>query len=323
MFGGPRVWWIAELLAALAAMALVGGDSASVALIAVYMVPAITGYLGSRGQSLTILAVCLVFLAVHAVYDLVAGVHTGWYLSAIGIVVAWAVGRGLQRQQVTVTALRAAQSELADRAAADERQRIAREVHDLVGHSLSVTLLHLTGARMALDVDTEAARRGLLEAERLGRETMTEIRRTVGLLAAGDGQAPRPLPLATDIPELVGQFRSGGLEVSCETEGQLGSLAAPTGLAAYRIVQESLSNAAKHAPSAHTTVVVRATLDRLHVCVSSYPAPVLPHGEQGRGIAGMTERAELLGGALFAGPREGGWLVEAVLPVDESASVAP
>lgn len=312
--GPGRVWWIAQLLAAVAAMALVGDNSASVALIAVFALPGLAGYLGSRIQSIVVLVPCLAFLGAHAVHDLVHDDSTGWYLAAVGTFASWAVGRLVQRQEATVAALRGAQSKLAHRAAAEERQRIARDVHDLVGHSLSVTLLHLTGARMALDVDREAARRALLEAERLGRETMTEIRQTVGLLSAGDGESPKPLPLATDVVALVDQFCRGGLDVLCESRGDLGALSASVGVAAYRIVQESLSNVAKHAPGAHTIVRVDVADGRLHVCVASRPAPVEMLGEPGQGIVGMTERAELLGGALFAGQRDGGWLVDAVIP---------
>jgi signal transduction histidine kinase len=319
LFGPGRWWWIPLLLAELAAMALVGDDSASVALVAVYTLPGLAGYLGSRAQSIVVLVPCLAFLGVHAVHDVVHHNSTGWYLSAAGTLISWAIGRVVQRQEATVATLRGAQSELAQRAAAEERQRIARDVHDLVGHSLSVTLLHLTGARMALDVDREAARRALVEAERLGREAMTEIRQTMGLLSAGDGESPRPLPLATDIAELVEQFHRGGLDVSCESTGDLATLPAPAGVAAYRIVQESLSNVAKHAPGAHTVVSVDAGGGRLHLCVMSHPAPGEPPGDPGRGIVGMTERAELLGGALFAGPRNGGWLVEAVLPAGHPA----
>jgi signal transduction histidine kinase len=320
LFGPGRVWWIALLLAVAAAMALVGDNSASVALIAVFGLPGLAGYLGSRAQSVVVLVPCLAFLGLHAAHDLVHHDSTGWYLSAAGTLVSWAVGRVVQRQEATVAALQGAQSELAHRAAAEERQRIARDVHDLVGHSLSVTLLHLTGARMALDVDPEAARRALVEAERLGRETMTEIRQTVGLLSVRDGESPRPLPLATDIAALVEQFRRGGLHISCESRGDLGATSAPVGVAAYRIVQESLSNVAKHAPGAHTMVSVDAAGGRLHLSVNSRPAPAEPPGEPGRGIVGMTERAELLGGALFAGQRDGGWLVEAVLPAGHPAA---
>jgi signal transduction histidine kinase len=319
LFGPGRVWWIPLLLAVLAATVLVGDDSASVALIALFALPGLAGYLGSRAQSVVVLVPCLAFLGGHAVHDVVHHDSTGWYLSAAGTLISWAVGRLVQRQEATVAALRGAQSELAQRAAAEERQRIARDVHDLVGHSLSVTLLHLTAARMALDVDREAARRALVEAERLGREAMAEIRQTVGLLSAGDGESPKPLPLATDIAGLVEQFHRGGLDVSYESTGDLGALSAPAGIAAYRIVQESLSNVAKHAPGAHTIVSVDAGGGRLHLCVTSRPAPVEPPGDPGRGIVGMTERAELLGGALFAGQRDGGWLVEAVLPAGHPA----
>jgi signal transduction histidine kinase len=314
LFGPDRMWWIAQLVAVLAALVLVGGNNASLALVALLMFPGLTAYLGSRVQSIIVLVPCLAFLLLHALHDVLNNVHSGWYLTAGGTLIAWGVGRAVQRQEATVAALRGAQSELAQRAAAVERQRIARDVHDLVGHSLSVTLLHLTGARMALDEDPDAARRALLEAERLGRETMTEIRHTVGLLSAGGGESPRPLPLATDIGTLVEQFRRGGLDISCESTGDLAALSAPASVAAYRIAQESLSNVAKHAPGAHTAVSIDAVGGRLHLCVSSRPVPAAPPGEPGRGIVGMTERAELLGGALFAGRRDGGWLVEAVLP---------
>src|SRR5436853_615896 len=125
----------------------------------------------------------------------VAGLYSGAFAYVLGIGIAWAWGYAVRQQYHLIVELKAAQAGLAERAAADERQRIAREIHDVVAHSLAVTMLHLTGARLALQHDPAEAAEALAEAERLGRQSLADIRRTVGLLADGGraGAAP-PMP---------------------------------------------------------------------------------------------------------------------------------
>ncbi len=203
-----------------------------------------------------------------------------------------------------------------DKALLAERQRIAREVHDVVGHSLSITLLHLTGARHALqqDRDVDEAIEALTEAEQVGRAAMADIRRTVGLLAdSPSGSAP--LPGVEDIATLVERTRSAGLAVRYTQEGDLGRVGASEGLGLYRIVQESLVNVVKHAPGATAEVRLNAGRSGLDLVVSNtLPATVRRAAEDGSGLAGMAVRAAQLGADLSAGPSGRQWIVRVTVP---------
>jgi signal transduction histidine kinase len=231
----------------------------------------------------------------------------------VGTAFAWFAGYEVRSQQKLMHALVDAQIKLADQAVAAERQHIAREVHDLVAHTLSVTMLHLTGARMALqDADVTEATAALTEAERAGREAVREMRRAVGLL--GTPPAGRALPKAADVPELITSYQNAGLRVAFDIQGDLGAISDDAGLALYRITQESLSNAAKHAPSGHTLVAieVRSTDVTLMVRNDVHALSGVPRG--GRGLPGMAERAAQLGGSFSAGHVGEAWDVRAVLP---------
>jgi signal transduction histidine kinase len=156
----------------------------------------------------------------------------------------------------------------------------------------------------------------LAEAERLGRQTLSEIRQTVGLLGRnGSGEPAAPLPGLSDVPSLVEQFRSAGAPVELSVDGELADLSATSGLAVYRILQEALTNAAKHAPGALVTVRLIVEPDRLGLTVHS--AGAAGHGS-GLGLSSMRARAELLGGRCAAGPGDTGWTVRAELPLDTS-----
>ena len=229
-------------------------------------------------------------------------VHTpALYLSMIGI--GWLIGYLMRIQQQLLVQQRQAQEKLAEHAAADERRRIAREVHDVIAHSLSVTLLHVTGARRELqqDRDVDEAVSALEDAERLGRQAMADIRRTVGLLDGG-GTKTAPEPGVGDLAELVDDFVRAGLSVALQTSGRQDRISPTAGLALYRIAQESLANIAKHAPSADSemTLAVTASVAALTV-TSRVPVPVGAPGAEGRGMRGMRQRVELLGGAIQAG----------------------
>ena len=241
----------------------------------------------------------------------------GWAAWIAGASMAL-VGGLLIRHQVTLLAeLHAAQAELADRARTEERNRIARELHDVIAHSLTVSLLHVASARMAVQFDPAGAVRALQEAERLGRESLDEVRATVGLLRVEEddarataGVAP-PLPGAADLPDLVRRFRSAGAEVDLHADGDLTAPPATTGLTLYRIVQEAVTNAVKHAPGAPVSVAVTVTGSAVELTVDSAGPP---GSGSGSGLLNMRERAQSLGGSLTAGPGGRGWLVRASLP---------
>jgi signal transduction histidine kinase len=240
------------------------------------------------------------------------------YVWVLGIVAAWAGGAASAKQQRLIDELRAAEAELATRAAAEERRRIAREIHDVVAHTLAVTMLQLTGARMVLRRDPDDAELALRRAEQLGRESLAEIRRTVGLLDDGAGTAVPALPAAADIPELVREFSDAGLHVELNASGDARSLNPNAGLALYRIVQESLANVSKHAVGAHACVDLRIDDDRVRLRIwnALTTAATPPADCNGHGIAGMAERAMLLGGTLRAGPGVDGWTVDVDLPLE-------
>lgn len=218
-----------------------------------------------------------------------------------------------RRQRLLVVQLAEAQAGLADRARVEERNRIAAEMHDVIGHALTVSLLHVSSARLALDDDPQEARASLAEAERLGQQSLAEVRAAVGMMRDHEGGSVAPMPGAGDVPELVESFRRVGMTVELAVDGDLGGLGPARGLAVYRIVQESLTNVARHGSGAPATVRIETGGDRLTVRVASSGTPA-PTPAEGSGLLGMRERAETLGGRLVAGPSRGGWQVEAVLP---------
>ncbi|MFE7798155.1 sensor histidine kinase [Nocardia sp. NPDC057440] len=235
----------------------------------------------------------------------------------LGIALGWLVGVMMQHQRRFLYQEREFQDIRAARAADEERRRIAREVHDVIAHSLSITLLHLTAARHALqtDRDVDDAVEALVDAERLGRQAMADIRRTIGLLdVAPSKQAPEPG--VEDIEDLVGDFVRAGLDVRYTGAADLGPVSAAVGLALYRIGQESLANVVKHAPGASTTVELAVDAAAVTLVVNNtLPGGVPPNRGHGMGLSGMAQRAELLGGRITAGPFDDGWSVRAQFPL--------
>jgi signal transduction histidine kinase len=239
----------------------------------------------------------------------------GWQFWAMGALVTSVCGAVLYRQRTLTEQLLEARQQLADQEVAGERRRIAREVHDLVGHSLSVVMLHVIGARHLLRRDVDEAERALIEAERAGRGSLAEIRRTVGLLRDADGFGTSPIPGVDDLDELVGQYRRGGLDVDLTVRGATTAIDSVTGLTLYRVTQESLANVAKHAPDGRATVDIHIGSDRATVQVAnSVRERTSASHSGGVGIVGMQERAQAIGGDLVAGPTDSGWLVTAWLP---------
>ncbi len=212
---------------------------------------------------------------------------------------------------------------LARVAVVEERARIAREMHDVVAHSLSVVILQADGAAYMLDTDPQRAAKALAAISRTGREALTEMRRLLGVLRTNDDAGSQhqvelgPQPGLARIDELVEQIRDAGLQVRLEVTGDPAWVPASVGLSAYRIVQEALTNAVKHG-GPDTTAVVRLDYqyERLLIEVTDdgRGAAALSDG-RGHGVIGMRERVSAVGGRLVAGPRPGGgFAVSAYLP---------
>jgi signal transduction histidine kinase len=235
----------------------------------------------------------------------------------------WLIGYLMRTQRLLLAQQIRAQQALAEHAAADERRRIAREIHDVIAHSLSVTLLHVTGARRALqqDRDVDDAVEALEQAERLGRQAMADIRRTVGLLDSGPKKTARvtPEPGIDDIGVLVEDFERAGLAVTLRIDGSTRRVSAAVGLALYRITQESLANIAKHAPDSKSTVALSISVTSARLAVNNrLPAAVAAtQSPEGRGLRGMRQRVELLGGVIDVGPTHDGWSVCAEVPLQD------
>jgi signal transduction histidine kinase len=244
---------------------------------------------------------------------------------AVVMELAWYVGHRLRLRSERAAQLLGEQAAEARRIVTEERTRIARELHDVVAHRVSLMTVQAGAAKAVAAQDPEGARQAMGAVEEAGRQALDELRHLLGVLRPGadlDGLGPQP-GLA-DLPRLVEQIRGAGVDVSLATDGVSAELPARVDLFAYRIVQEALTNVLKHAgPGAHTQV--RLSTNRsgivIEVLDDGQGSIVMPGsapaqgGASGHGIVGMRERALLLGGTLDAGPRRGGgFQVVACLP---------
>jgi len=240
----------------------------------------------------------------------------------------WLVGFVLRDRVVRADAaeeraVRLEQEREADalRAVAEERTRIARELHDIVGHSVSVMTVQTSGVRRLLRPEQEQEREALLAVERTGREALAEMRRVVGALRdPEEGPALAPRPSLSRVDKLVAQARETGLPVNLKIEGEPVPLPPGVDLTAYRLVQEGLTNTIKHAAAHHADVRVRYDGDHveIEVCDDGQGADGADSASSrgGHGLEGMAERVSIYGGELEAGPRaEGGFRLRARLPV--------
>ncbi|MEU7059153.1 sensor histidine kinase [Streptomyces sp. NPDC046197] len=211
---------------------------------------------------------------------------------------------------------RAERAQAARRRADEERLRIARELHDVLAHSISVINVQAGVGLALLDTDPEQARTALTTIKAASKEALGEVRQVLATLRT-PGDAPRaPAPGLDRLPELVQQAASAGLTV--DVEGDSPSLPPGTDLAAFRIVQEALTNVVRHSGSRHARVHLEHGGDALRLRIDDDgPATCAEAGGTGHGLAGMRERAAALGGTIDAGPRpDGGWRVHAVLPLN-------
>jgi signal transduction histidine kinase len=238
----------------------------------------------------------------------------------MGIAFPWAMSRVVVRQERLSEQLEDTQRQLAQQALVAERREIARDVHDFVGHGLAAVMLQVTSARHVLRRDPAAAEDALRSAEEVGRRSMQELRRTVTSLRSDtDTGVEPPLPSLAEIPALVDQARAGGLAVELRMRGDLSSIPPGVEVAVYRIAQEALANAARHAPRARTSLGLELSNGRVEI-VAETKGPIVTSSPSERqrpkyGLVGMQERAAALGGDFAAGPIPDGWLVSCHLPV--------
>jgi signal transduction histidine kinase len=248
-------------------------------------------------------------------------------------VVAWVLGDQRRTQGLLAQQLRRHAERLErDRehrvrlAAADERARIARDLHDVVAHSVSVMVLHTVAARRTLGRDPARAEQALAQVETTGRQSLTELRQLLGVLREpGQSAEFAPQPRLAYLDELVASFREAGLPVTVEVDGEHRPLEAVVDMCAYRIVQEAMTNALKHAGAGSVRVRLAYRPDELGIeVVDDGRGPAdggNPGAEAGHGLAGMRERAALVGGRLRIGPGPAGagFRVDAALPVERTS----
>jgi signal transduction histidine kinase len=257
------------------------------------------------------------------------GAHA-WLTSSVWLspwVIAWLLGALVRSQLQNAEQRRLAREHEANRAVADERNRIARELHDVIGHSVSVMTVQASAVRRRLTPEQADERQALETVEAAGREALAEMRRMVGVLRdagpatgpGGDGPTGRePPPGLGQLDRLVAKFRAAGLPVDLTVTGQQQPLAPGLDLTAYRLVQEGLTNTLRHAVSpgrAHVSIAYERDCVELAVRDDGRPVPV---AEAGHGLVGMRERVAVYGGRLVAQPRrEGGFELVASLPLEQ------
>jgi signal transduction histidine kinase len=240
-------------------------------------------------------------------------------------VIAWLVGSLVRATSNASEQRRLAREQRASRAVSDERNRIARELHDVIGHSVSVMTVQASAVRRRLGPDQTVERAALETVESVGREALQEMRRMVGVLRQSGDQTDREPPPGLDqLDALLEKFRAAGLPVELEERGPRTPLVAGLDLTAYRLIQEGLTNSLRHA-EAPTSVVVSVECDEGEVRIS-----VRDDGrprrrasdEPAHGLLGMQERVSVYGGRLRAGPRPGGGFeLTATLPAQARAAV--
>jgi signal transduction histidine kinase len=249
------------------------------------------------------------------------GVRPAVWLS---LAVAWLIGRELRRRRGELALLRERANRLeaereaqARSAVAEERTRIARELHDVVAHSVSVIVVQAQAGTRLLE-DPQQARSAFRSIETTGREALVELRRLLGILRTADAQtAVGPQPGLASLDSLLEQVREAGLAVTVSVEGDPQPLPPGIDLSAYRIVQEALTNTLKHAGPAKARILLRYAAGALELEVVDDGSGPGPGGNgSGHGLVGMRERAALYGGELEAGEGpQGGYAVRARLPL--------
>jgi signal transduction histidine kinase len=296
--------------------------------VALYTVAALTP---RRVSLAAVLVTIIVVLLAAPAEEEAAGNALAVVLIVGGV---WLLGdsarsRRLSAEQLAAQneALRTARLELADQAVGQERLRIARELHDVVAHHMSAIVVQSALAQDRLESDPAAAKRALAQVEDVSRNALREMRQILGVMRqAGDDQgALAPSPSIGDLEQLCERAREAGLSVRAAVSGNAPPLPPAVELAAYRVVQEALTNVVKHAPGAHVDVRLDYTPRDLRIEVSDDGASNEQESTRaptggGQGLIGMRERVSLLHGSFEAGPRAGGgFRVTATLPLERAS----
>ena len=243
---------------------------------------------------------------------------------ALGVILMfaiWYAGRRVRFRGERLAELEERRREEALRTVVEERTRIARELHDVVAHRVSLMTVQAGAARTIATDDPEKAAEAMGAVERAGREVLGELRHLLGVLRPDAEGDLFPQPGLIDIPHLVDEFNEAGLEVTLSAHGGELELPVRMELAVYRIVQEALTNALRHAgPDARAMVRLETNGEGVRIEVTDDGIGASPGVNGGHGIVGMRERAQLLGGSLYAGPGpRGGYSVSAYLPMEEDS----
>lgn len=286
-----------------------------------------------RGRVIAAIAVSAILLAVSTYFRLAEGQSVAYLLGyeLVSSVTLMAAAIALGANTRARRALRAEQEQTArlieqehayraEQRVQTERVRIARDLHDVVGHSISVISLHADIAREAIGDDDDQARQALAQIRAASSAMMRELRTTVRLLRTPSGdQADHALASLANLAMLVENATAGGLHVQVETKGDVGDLPATVDAAAYRIIQEGLTNVMRHAAATQVSLAIELDGRTLRLCIADNGTTARGAITPGSGIVGMTERARLLGGTLTAQPREhGGFAVLATFPLKDT-----
>jgi signal transduction histidine kinase len=296
--------------------------------IGVFLMPLIAAYaLGAGDSPRRGLIGMAALLAMGAVWDSLdpsdAGrltEHAGQVIWLIPWVLAFLSGLYWRGRRLNLELAAREHAGRADRAVAEERTRIARELHDAIGHSVAVMTVQTSAVRRLLHGDQDKERTALETVEATGREAMAEMRKIVGVLRTGD-EAPdlAPPPSLAQLDRLAGNFRQAGLAVDMEIAGDTAGVAPGLSATVYRVVQESLTNSLKHAAARRVRVLIECHADRLEVTVTDDGRGGTADPAKGAGLTGMRERVKVYGGTLLTGPAVGGgFTVHAVLPAGPS-----
>jgi signal transduction histidine kinase len=264
------------------------------------------------------------WIAAQAAGSTVSGVAAmAWENLFFGLLCwgAWGVGllarRLRDRAELLArlaTALDAERDAREHAAVTEERQRIARDMHDAVAHSISVMVLQLGAVRATLPPGTPQAE--MLEGvERLGRESVRELHTLVGILRDTSTATTAPQPSLARAEDLVAEVRAAGLPVDLTVDGDLTGLPRAQDISAYRVLQEALTNVLRHAGTAATNVHLQRTADRVSLTVDNALGAAVVQESGGHGLIGMRERVAVFSGTLTAGARPGGYTVRAVFPL--------
>ena len=320
--------------AALVVQELLGPAPVVSGFLAMLVVLYSAGAHAARREALVALAVMLVALSVHPLTHEESRTADDLIGNLVIFGGVWALSRAVRHHRGRERELAAAQAELRSRHDADqraalaaERARIARELHDVVAHGVSIMVLQAGAARSVLDTHPERARDPLLAIESSGRQALEDLQRMLGVLREPDTDEGREPPAGlAEFPRLVERMQHTGLDVQLQVDGEPERLPERIGHCAYRVVQEALTNVLKHAAGATTQVRVSVGAHRVRVQVEDTggtggkPTARLP--DSGHGLIGLHERVGLYGGTLTAGPTAGGgWLLTAELPVRSGALV--